>query len=265
MTDYIDMRGHNDPPAGGDFERLLERQAELVATASGWLNEVPEISDQAQADRAAGFIKQCRALAKEADEARKEANRPHDTAIKANNARFQPIVGAAKSVIDHIEPRVAAFLRRERERQQREAAEARRRAEEAARQAREAEALAEEKIRAAERGSLIGTGENTMRAVIDAERAQAEAEEAAEAARALEGQKVKAGSAYQSGGIGKAMSLRERQVPVIADLKKATAFFARKNAPELEEACRKAARRWARAFPGEAIPGVEFRTETKAV
>lgn len=112
---------------------------------------------------------------------------------------------------------------------------------------------------------MAGSGENTVAKIIAAESAQRDADLAAKQARALEGVRPKAGGQYSgASGVRRSVGLKTDTTIIVSDLKAAASFFAADNAPELIEACEKAARRVRKAYPGKDIPGITVEKTERA-
>ena len=180
--------GHNAPPPY-DADALAALKAEVVGcqTAAADWRKV-EITAQHDAEKANDFLTGVRGLFKRVDGQRKADKAPHDTAAKAVDAAFKPLIEALTAIGDEIKAKLTAFAVAE-ERRQREAAEAARRAAEE-----EARRAQEEAARAAARGDILAEMEA---------QAAADAAEKAKAERAP----VKAGIA-SSTGAGRTAALR---------------------------------------------------------
>jgi len=208
--------GDNRPPVDARTT-ILDRIRDQQAAASAWLNEVSEITDQEQADRAADFKRQTRGLQKEADTLRKTEKKPHDEAAAAIQSFWNPRISALEKFEESIDAKIGKWLSSERERIAREQAaamKAARDAEEAAE--REAE-RASDLLMKAQSGELAGTGINTMAAVIEAEQAQEAAATAIAAANRLNQAKAGAGGNSVVGGIKRTVGLRVTR-KVVLDL-----------------------------------------------
>jgi len=199
--------GDNSPPVDKRTD-IVDRIRDQQAAASAWLNEIREITDQEQADRAADFKRQTRGLQKEADAQRIAEKKPHDEAGAAIQTFWKPQISALEKFEESIDAKIRCWLlaedrriRRERE----DAMKAARDAEEAAE--REAE-RASDLLMKAQSGELAGTGINTMAAVIEAEQAQEAAATAIAAANRLNQTKAGAGGNSVVGGIKRTVGLR---------------------------------------------------------
>lgn len=108
--------GHNNPPS--DIEVLhqklkfdnaerLKRKAELLAG----IDRVPEITDHGTADKATDFIKQIKAVAKDAEEARKASKKPFDEAGKAVQSFFKTeLIDPLTSGAGNVQRKLNVFL-----------------------------------------------------------------------------------------------------------------------------------------------------------
>lgn len=141
--------GSNNPPVPIDqFEEIKSRVAEIEDAANVWIKDVPEILDPDTAATCDSFLSQVKDAADKADALRKEINKPHDDAIKANNERFKPLTATLATIKSLLTPKKTAWLTREAQRIEAE----RRAAEEAARKALEE---AEQAAAAAEKATTV--------------------------------------------------------------------------------------------------------------
>lgn len=114
--------GHNNPPQ--DEAEILKAQ---IDAASAGVSDYAEVSDDETAAKAQSLRSRLLELSREADKKRDAEKRPHLEAGKAIDAKFQPLVKAAKAAADAIAKALGAHETRK----AREAAEAAMRAEEA--------------------------------------------------------------------------------------------------------------------------------------
>ena len=266
MAVYEDLRsagiGHNSGASGDVFERLTARDAELTRTANIWIANTKAVEDQETADALSGFLKQVTLLRSDADAARKNEKQPHLDAARAVDEKWRPLIERCDNTKRLLEPRLQAYLQKKRREQEEEARRQREEAERKRREAEEAQRRAEELIRAAEAGTL-DEGTNVVGAIQRAEEVAREAEAAAKAAEKAASAKVMAGGQYTVGGRKKSTSLRTYTTVKVVDLKACAAYLVKIKAPELVEACEKAARRLYRANPEAPIPGTEVVTEER--
>jgi hypothetical protein len=207
MTDVaVAQLGHNLPPEDAPSqaeiirERLTEENADLLRRKTelvAGLERVPAEIDDASATKAADFIKQLTATAKDADARRVAAKEPYLAGGRAIDGFFSPIKDGLLLVKKKVEDRLTIYQRAK-------AAEERRRREEAERLAREeAERAAKE---AAERAAAMAS-EQDLDVAVEAERAANQAR-----ADALQRQKeaeAKAADLHRTrGDLGAVASLR---------------------------------------------------------
>jgi hypothetical protein len=202
--------GDNRPPELTEREIITDLIRDQVAVASSWMNEVPVITTQEQADRAADFKRQCMALAKRADEKRRAEKLPHDEAGKAVQRFWEPHTMSIERAKTAVDAKLTAFLLAEKRRIEAEREAARKAAEEAKRIAEREADRAAELERRANAGELTGSNINTMAKLEQAEQARIEAEEAEKRAAALETKKAGAGGSSTVNGVRKTTSLRSR-------------------------------------------------------
>lgn len=208
--------GSTHIPNATPFDLIAEDASDFLTEARNWCDG-SGIEDQAQADAVSRLIDHGRKLAKAAEEARKEENKPHDEAKAAVQAKFAPLFADPKTktpgqvfkAMDALKATLAPYLRKLEE-EKREAERAAR--EEADRKAREAA----EAMRAANAAD--------MEAREAAEAKMQEAEGAARLAKAAAKDK-----AHATGG-DRALGLRSRWVATLEDPKEAAAYFWRLNA-----------------------------------
>lgn len=216
--DEVPGLGHNAPPPQDDYEGLREQ----IENARDLVKNYDELEDKAQADQAANLRDRLNSLSKQADTLRKEEKRPHDEAAKAIQARWNPLVGAAKEAADWLrDGPITKWMRK---------ADAERKAQEA-----EAQKEIEEKRKKQE---------------ADAERAVASGQpapiqEEIEDVEEVEPEKL--------GGVsGRRTGLKSRTSYVVSDY--SAALKAVRDQPDVVKAVEKAAIRLAKA--GADIPGV---------
>lgn len=266
MAVYEDLRstgmGHNSGATDDTFEKLLAREAELKQTGNLWLANTNAIQDQETADALSGFLKQVTLLRSDADAARKNEKQPHLDAARAVDEKWNPLIKRADKTKELLEPRLKAWLQKKRREQEEEARRQREEAERKRREAEEAQRKAEELVRAAEAGQLSDTTD-VIGNIQRAEEAAREAAAAEKAAKEAAAAKVLAGGQYTVNGRKKSTSLRTHTVISVTDLKACAAYLVKIKAPEIIEACEKAARRLHRANPEAPIPGTTVTTEER--
>lgn len=202
----------NFVPSDADplMDRLTEQYAALRARTDelvSALDRVPATIDETTIDRAAGFVKQIKAAASEAEKARKGEKDDFLQAGRKVDGFFGGIVETLRNVAGEVERRMQAFLTAK-------AAEERRRREEEARRAREAaEAAAaearrireEEDRRAREAAEAERKRLAALRADDDAAASLAAQKAAAEAAERAEQERI----AREAQALVEAQRLRE--------------------------------------------------------
>lgn len=235
-------------PNATPFDLISEDAQDFLLEARNWADG-SGVESQKQADEVSRLIDHGRKLAKAADDARKDENKPHDEAKAAVQAKYAPLFADPKTktpgqvfkAVDALKATLAPFLqkqeaekheaervaREEADRKAREAAEALRQANAADLEAREA---AEEKIREAE----------------DAQRAA----------------KIAANDKAHATGGERALGLRTKHTGVILDLNEAVKFYWRQDDRPFRELVQRMVDADVRAGRrGSSIPGVEIREE----
>lgn len=228
------------------FDLISEEADNLLTEARNWADGSP-VESQAQADDVSRLIEGLRQIAKAADDARKEENRPHDEAKAAVQAKYAPLFADPKTkapgkvfkAIDALKATLAPFLRKLDE----EKREAERKASE------EAEAKAREAAEAARAAAA-----NDLEAREAAEAKIAEAEAAAKAASAAAKDK-----AHATGG-SRAMGLRTVWKAKLTDAREAAAYFWKLNPAAFDALLQKLADDEVRAGKRQ-IPGFDVTEE----
>ena len=237
-------------PNATPFDLIAESADDLLLEARNWADG-QAIETQAQADDVSRLIEELRLIAKAADDARKDENKPHDDAKAAVQAKYGPLFADPKvkapgkvfKAIDALKACLQPFLakldaeKREAERVAREAAD------KAARDAADA-------MRAA--------AANDLAAREDAEALVADAEAAQKLAKAAAGDK-----AHASGG-SRAMGLRSVWKAVLPDQHAAAAHFWRTNPDAFTALLQKLADDDVRSGKRSGIPGVTI-TEARVL
>lgn len=184
------VMGHNNPPAFDQaiVVELKERSTLFLEVTKQWI-ELDEIKTENQAELCADQITGLRKLWKEADDSRKVAKKPHDTAAKAVQDAFKPILLKLEKAADALKPKLETY--------------ATKRAEEEAREKAAAEAKAREELKAAEDAARVAEADGDIDAQVEAEAKAKEAESVAKAAAKAPSQKIKSAT-----GGGRTMSLR---------------------------------------------------------
>lgn len=202
-------------PNATPFDLIEEDASDFLVEVRNWCDG-SGVETQAQADEVSRLLDHGRKLAKAADDARKEENRPHDEAKAAVQAKYAPLFADPKTktpghifkALDALKATLAPFL------QKQEAAK------------REVERLAREEAdrKAAEAAEAMRQANAAnMEAREAAEALLRQAEEAERAAKAAVKDK-----AHAMGG-DRAIGLRSRWVATMADAHEAAGHFWRLN------------------------------------
>lgn len=235
-------------PNATPFDLISEDASDFLTECRNWCDGTG-VETQAQADEVSRLLDHGRKLAKAAEEARKEENKPHDEAKAAVQAKYAPLFADPKTktpgqvfkAMDALKATLAPFL------QKQEAAK------------REAERLAREE---ADRKAC-----EAAEAMRQANAANMEAREAAEAmvreaeSAARIAKQAAADKAHATGG-ERAIGLKTRFVGTIADLNAAARFYWRQDETPFRELVQKLVDADVRAGRrGDMIPGVEIVQE----
>lgn len=235
-------------PNATPFDLIQEDAQDFLLETRNWCDG-SGVETQAQADEVSRLLDHGRKLAKAAEDARKEENKPHDEAKAAVQAKYAPLFADPKTkspgqvfkAMDALKATLAPFLRKQEE-AKREAERLAR--EEADRKAREAA----EAMRQANAADLEAR-----------EAAEAKVREAEDAARAAK--QAAKDQAHAMGG-ERAVGLRTKHVGTITDLNEAIRFYWRQDdtpfrdlVQRLVDADVRAGRR------GDMIPGVTITEE----
>lgn len=237
-NDRAVIGGNNPPPFDVDAHAaFVAKVDEFVAASNKWLKTEVDTEDLAKQlnDQITGL----RGLWKKVDEARANAKKPHDDASKAVQAAFTPILNKLTKAADALKPKLAAYAKKKRDREEAE----RRAAQERARA--EAEA-AEQAARVAEKEGDIG-------ALADAEQAKKDAEKAEKEAS----RKPSSGVGSASGG-GRTVSLRKMKEVEVTNIN--VLFMHFRDHPDVHDLLRRLATAEVRAKdydPADPIPGIK--------
>lgn len=198
--------GHNNPPAYdlAAFEELQNDAAAFIAASNAWLKT--PIDTEEKAEKLSDQIDGLRKLYKRADEARKDAKKPHDDAGKEVQAAFAPVLDRVTKCADLLKPVLAGYLKAKAE------AEAKRKAEEA-----EAARKAKEE---ADRLAAEAEATGDIDAIVEAEERAKEAKKLEKAAAKPVSTGVRSAS-----GAGRTMSIRKRKVCKIEAINAAFVSF----------------------------------------
>jgi colicin import membrane protein len=239
--------GHNLPPEPTPFERLKERAEKCVDVANRWANERPEIKTEEDAEKAADFLRQLRALVSGdkalLEVARKAENKPHEDVVKANNERYRPVVAKVKLAFDLVRKLNDVWLVKK----QAAIDAAKKKAADEAEAARKSAEEAQRKVAQETGGDVIGRQ-------FEAEEAKRKADEAERVAAQAQKATAKTGSAYGA----RSVSLRTRTIIEIKDVTKIPAKTLKQlcDKPYVREALERALREniaVAKALPEEAV------------
>jgi hypothetical protein len=204
QIDFAPDIGSNHPPGP------IDHAQSVMDDINAWLSDHPTIETEEDARAAKPFLDRAKASLEEVEAERDSKVRPLNDAVDAINAKYKALHNVDKKkpglfdkIVLELKARVAAFLRAEEVRRQREAELARLAQEEAERIAREAEAKEAEALENAKAGEVVDVAEVTKQA----DEAFEEFERQSRfAARAEKDTKVKLG-----GGFGRMASLRNEE------------------------------------------------------
>lgn len=244
--------GHNQGPPLSPFEAAKEKIESLYEEARLWLDGEP-ITTQGQADDLSNLLNMIRAAHAEADEARKEENKPFDEGKAEVQARYAELIADTKAkkgktilAMEACKKALAPWL-------EKLAAERKAIARKAREEADAQQRAAQEAVRAAQAATDLAAREA-------AEQQLQEAKQANAAAKRAEKDTAKAGN-----GVGRAVSLRTNYRPVLIDPMAAGAhYWGTHHRAEIEQLFVTLAERDVRAGK-RAIPGFEIIEEKTAV
>lgn len=137
MTAALATIGHNNPPEPTPYEAISLHVADLLETATGFLDGEP-VTTQAVADEIGRLLDEARQAAKAAEEQRKVEAKPHDDAKAAVQALWKPVAAKCDLIASTAKRALAPFLAAEQAKQDAIAKAAREAADEKARLAQEA-------------------------------------------------------------------------------------------------------------------------------
>lgn len=239
MTQNLGIGGNNPPaydPAA--LEALRNTTAEFIEASEEWV-KTPIDSDEL-AEKLNDQINGLRQIFKKADDARKEAKKPHDDAGKEVQAAFKPILDRITKCADLLKPKAAAYAKKKAD-------------EEAKRQREERERAAQAEAEAA-RALAEAEAQGSIEAQLRAEEQAAEAERIRKEAERKRDTSIKSAS-----GGGRTMSLRSRRVCSIKSI--GSAFLTFKDDPEVADLLVRLANRRANAAgfdDAQTIPGFDI-------
>ena len=248
--------GHNLPPeTDATFDQLSARTSALVENANRWIEERPELGNEAEAEKAGDFLDQLRKQSREIEAERKARKKPHSEAATAVDSKYNPLKRPVEIAGKFIKEKLTVWL----EKQDAIKEEERRAAEAVARKAQE------EADRAAQEAAEKVSVEN----VVAAEDAQKRAEDAQRAER-----RTQAGPKVASAYGGRSKSLRTRTVVEIEDATKIPAKVLRRLCARVyvTEALQRAVREDVSAYSektedggrASTVPGIIIREERSA-
>ena len=239
--------GHNQPPT--PFEAIKDKIESLHEEAAHWLDGDP-IDSQELADGVSNLINMLREAKTEADNLRKEENKPFDEGKAEVQARYAPLIadtkavkGKAISAIETCKKALEPWLDRL-DREQREAAA-------------EAKRIADEKAREAQEAARTASPDNLIEKEV-AEAKIKDAKRAANNAKRAEKQTAK------SGTVGRSVSLRTSWEPVLTDAVAAARYYWGRRRTEIEDLLVKLAEEDVRSGQQD-IPGFDIVEKRKAV
>lgn len=240
--------GSTHIPNATPFDLIQEDANDFLLEARNWCDG-SGVENQDQADEVSRLLDHGRKLAKVAEDARKEENKPHDEAKAAVQAKYAPLFADPKTktsgqvfkALDALKATLAPFLRKQEE--------AKREAERLARE--EADRKAREAAEAMRQANAAD-----MEAREAAEAKVREAEEAQRAAKQAANDK-----AHAVGG-DRAVGLRTKHIGTITDLNEAVRFYWRQDDKPFRDLVQKMVDADVRAGRrGSSIPGVTISEE----
>ena len=250
MTAHLRL-GDNNPP------NPIEFATATLNSLSEWMAEHPVVLTDDEAREAKLLIDRAKAALEDVEKERDAKVRPINEQVREINSAYKALhntsgqPGTFDKILGELKTRLAAFLRAEEQRRQREAEEQRRRLEEAERMAREAEAREAEALANAAAGEI---GVDVAAVTNEADSAfKAFERQSRFAERAERDTKVKIG-----GGFGNAASLRTKETLFLDDPK--ACLKAVGLTEKVKEALLSAARDY-RRLKGELPKGVRAETE----
>lgn len=224
--------GHNTPD---EFTELKENIEDQSAQVLKWLEDLKELTNDRDADKAANYRDSLNKLHKKADERRKSEKEPLAKQVKEIDAKYGAIVKIAKDTADTIRDALTKFMRRKE-------------AEEKARLA--AERKAAEELRAkqeAERRAL--EDQDITLAALEPPPAPIPEPEAPRPIRV-------------GGQLGRATGFKTRHIAEITDYRAALDHFA--DHADVKVAVERLCNAEARSRTRKPIPGVTFKEEKYA-
>lgn len=236
--------GHNMPPGPALPPDLDAKIRDFLDAGGAWL-DLKAIETKEQSQKATDFVSGARSVFKKIDDERKAQKKPHDDAAKAVQEFFSPLLKKIELVGEKVKALQAAFLQKERAREEAER--------------RERERKAREEAEAAEAARAAAEARNDVSGMVDAEEAKKAAEKAAKAASGPA--KAAAGSAT---GAGRSMSLRKVYSCTVENRGPALSHF--RDHPEVIALIERLATAEVRGQEGEkkAPPGFRLNVEEKA-
>jgi hypothetical protein len=243
MTDIATI-GHNNPPEPTPYELVKENVETVYLEASNWLDGAT-VEDERTAENISKLINLLRDSEKKAETARKEEKEPYLKAGKEIDSKYKALTDKVSRALDACKKALTPWLEKQ-EAIKREAAEkARKESEEKARAAQEA-------IRAASLDNLA-----------EREKAEAMIQDAMKAeSKAKHAEKDRARA--DSGGVGRAVSLRTVYIPVLVNETEAARYYWQKNKGPFIALLNEMAAQDVR-YGNKEIPGFEIREEKRAV
>lgn len=211
----MEMIGHNQAPL---FERLVLRAQELTAEAEN----APPVVSQEMADKYGGYLKAVSDVIKQAEAERIAEKRPHLTAVRIIEERWQgQVLGPVRKVFSLLKKRLVEWEIAQAAERKRIADEAKAKAEEARREADEAE----RRIKEAQEQARAG-GPFAPRAYAEAVETMRAAEAAEKAAKVAANAKSTTGAQYATAsGQARAVSLVTTRSAVIKDRRACALFY----------------------------------------
>ena len=113
MSEALQTIGANQPPVQ---DQLAIRVDELVATANLWINEVPEIKDEATANAARDFVEQLARERNAVEEERVRQAKPLRALLQAVQDTFLPMHEKLDASASAIKNKLTGWINAEKKR-----------------------------------------------------------------------------------------------------------------------------------------------------
>jgi len=236
--------GHNLPPG------MIDTADEVSAAVREWLEDHPIFDSEESAREAKLQLDRAKRCVADMEAERERQVKPLNAQVKEINDSYKPAKTILGAIINEISRRITSYIAKEEAKRIKAAEEARRVAEAAERAAREAEAVEKQAIDDAS----VGVITDVVGATAEADEKFKEYQKASRRADVAEkDSRVKLG-----GGIGRALSLRDKEILVVVNAVSAVGVIGM--TPDIEAAILKGARAY-RYIHGELPDGIEYKIE----